>query len=320
MRPYLLDFLIEAHAAFGLLPETLFLTVNLLDRYCSRRIVYKKHYQLVGCAALLIASKYGDRKDRVPTIKELKGMCCSLYEDDMFVQMEWHVLQTLNWIIGHPTVDSFIQVALERLQFDEEVECMAYYIAEIGMFERQFIGKKASDMARSSLALARCVLGRPQEHVTEWAGQFDSQTLLALAGQINKPSKILSRKYASAHLCRASLTLEDFLIKQEEASRLNSALPPTPPSEACAEGFSKPVTHHQPATPCKQPMVPAYNNGCLTPPDTPTDDDYFAGQQLSNHHSVVGGHRPPTPPIMNYQHYTGHDRLPPISTLVGAVY
>ena len=41
MRPYLIDFLIEAHAAFALLPETLFLTVNLLDRYCSRRVVYK---------------------------------------------------------------------------------------------------------------------------------------------------------------------------------------------------------------------------------------------------------------------------------------
>ena len=319
MRPYLLDFLIEAHAAFGLLPETLFLTVNLLDRYCSRRIVYKKHYQLVGCAALLIASKYGDRKDHVPTIKELKGMCCALYEDDMFLQMEWHVLQTLNWIIGHPTIDSFIQVALERLTFDEEVECMAYYIAEIGLFERQFVGIKASDMARSSLALARCVLGRPQEHVTEWAGQFDSQTLLALASAISKPSKILSRKYASAQLCRVSLILEDFLIKQDEASRLNNALPPTPPSEACVEDMNRLTV--QPVTPCKQPVASAYMNGCLTPPDTPTNDEYHINQQVSGHHPPpIGGHRPPTPPMMDYQHYTNQNRLPPISSLIGAVY
>jgi hypothetical protein len=65
MRPYLIDFLIEPNAAFGPLPETLFLTVNLLGRYCSKRVVYKQHYQLVGCAALLIAAKYGDKKDRV---------------------------------------------------------------------------------------------------------------------------------------------------------------------------------------------------------------------------------------------------------------
>ena len=110
MRPYLLDFLVEAHAAFQLLPETLFLAVNLLDRYCSRRVVYKRHYQLVGCAALLISAKYGDKKDRVPTVRELKSMCCALYDDEMFTQMEWHVLQTLNWAVGHTTVDAFLQM------------------------------------------------------------------------------------------------------------------------------------------------------------------------------------------------------------------
>ncbi|TKA64817.1 hypothetical protein B0A49_11450, partial [Cryomyces minteri] len=129
MRPYLLDFLIEAHHAFQLLPETLFLAVNLLDRYCSRRVVYKRHYQLVGCAALLIAAKYGDRKERVPTIGELRSMCCALYDHDMFTQMEWHVLQTLNWIIGHPTVDNFLQIALAELPEDDpEVEHMSLYI------------------------------------------------------------------------------------------------------------------------------------------------------------------------------------------------
>src|SRR3978361_100861 len=100
MRPYLLDFLLEAHHAFQLLPETLLLAVNLLDRYCSKRIVYKRHYQLVGCAALLIAAKYGDRKERVPMIRELKSMCCSLYDEDMFTQMARHVFNSVEVVIG----------------------------------------------------------------------------------------------------------------------------------------------------------------------------------------------------------------------------
>ncbi|KAK7177570.1 cyclin domain-containing protein [Paraphaeosphaeria sporulosa] len=125
MRLYLLDFLIEAHAAFQLLPETLFLAVNLLDRYCSRRFVYKRHYQLVGCAAMLIAAKYGDKKDHVPSVRELELMCCSLYDDEVFIQMERHVLQTLNWILGHPTIDAFLQVALAEEPFDPEVEHMS---------------------------------------------------------------------------------------------------------------------------------------------------------------------------------------------------
>ncbi|KAI8648887.1 Cyclin N-terminal domain-containing protein [Fusarium sp. Ph1] len=112
MRPYLLDFLIEARASFTLLPETLFLTINLLDRRCPKRVVYKQHYQLVGCAALLIAAKYGGKKDRIPMIHELNNMCYGLYDAGKFTQMEMHVLNTLDWLIGHPTVDCFARLRL----------------------------------------------------------------------------------------------------------------------------------------------------------------------------------------------------------------
>ena len=44
---------------FKFMPETLFLTVNLIDRFlvCSESIP-RKNLQLVGIAAMLIASKY----------------------------------------------------------------------------------------------------------------------------------------------------------------------------------------------------------------------------------------------------------------------
>ncbi|GKU12705.1 unnamed protein product, partial [Fusarium langsethiae] len=90
MRPYLIDFLIEAHTELGLLPETLFLTMNLVDRYCSKRVVYKEQYQLLGCAALLIATKYTEKKDRIPSSIELHDFCCGLYAHGMFARMEMH--------------------------------------------------------------------------------------------------------------------------------------------------------------------------------------------------------------------------------------
>ena len=36
MRAILIDWIIEVHLKFKLLPETLFLTVNLIDRYLER--------------------------------------------------------------------------------------------------------------------------------------------------------------------------------------------------------------------------------------------------------------------------------------------
>lgn len=273
MRPYLLDFLVEAHAAFQLLPETLFLAVNLLDCYCSRRVVYKRHYQLVGCAALLIAAKYGDKKDRVPTVRELKSMCCSLYEDEMFTQMEWHVLQTLNWAVGHPTVDAFLQIALSEAPYDAEVEHMTLYIAEIALFHKEFVSTRPSVLARSALALARCILSRPQARTSEWAGAYDAQTVIGLSNHLYQPSPVLSRKYGSVHLSNVSTIVDEFLQRQAQIARRDAA-PPTPPPTITIED-AKPVAGlYGPQTPPKTPYGAVIHNGCLTPPITPETEQF----------------------------------------------
>ena len=279
MRPYLLDFLIEAHAAFALLPETLFLTVNILDRYCSKRVVYRKHYQLVGVTALLVAAKYGDCKDRVPTIKELGKMCCNLYEEHTFIEMEWHVLQTLDWVIGHPTVDSFLQLARESTMYDAEAEHLALYIAEIAMFHREFVSKRASDVARSAMALARIILGRKQPEPGSWEASYDQRTLLALSNVVSGPSTILSQKYASSHLSRASSTLRNFLVRN---SIITPPLQPVaPPRAALSSTYLQVPKHNAPVylTPVKG-NGHHMSHGALTPPETP-DVDVFGANNFS---------------------------------------
>jgi hypothetical protein len=58
MRSILVDFLIEVHLNFKLVPETLYLTINLIDRYLQLKEVPRPKLQLVGVTSLLIASKY----------------------------------------------------------------------------------------------------------------------------------------------------------------------------------------------------------------------------------------------------------------------
>lgn len=298
MRPYLIDFLIEAHAAFQLLPETLFLAVNLLDRYCSKRVVYKRHYQLVGCAALLIAAKYGDRKERVPMIKELKSMCCSLYDEEMFTQMEWHVLNTLDWVIGHPTVDTWMQLSLKETGDDLQVEHMALFISEIALYHKDFVQCKSSVMSSASLALARGILGRP-EQMDSYG--HDSATILRLSQMLDTPSQVLARKYAAPHLSRASVILETFVRQQQDAIRRVS--PPTPPCETVA---MKPVPSQNmfPGTPQK----PYGNvvNGYMTPPITPEGEYFVNGNEIKGYH--VAPRCPVTPtPIQNHP-YASHNQ------------
>lgn len=309
MRPYLLDFLIEAHSAFQLLPSTLFLTINLLDRYCSKRVVYKRHYQLVGCAALLIAAKYGDKKEHVPTIKELKSMCCSLYDDDMFLQMEWHVLQTLGWTIGHPTVDSFLQIALADLPYDPELEHLSLYILEMALFHREFVSKPSADLAKASLALARCILNRPQPRHTDWAADYDSSLLLSLSQQLHQPSQVLRRKYSSAHYSRIARLLDHFLARQASIANGTYA-PPTPPTDN-SDTESKPYGGEAGLA---TPQKPSQVHGYLTPPVTPENEGYVNAE--GNHNVSKGAVNttcpasPTPPPAMSYADTHMYDAEP----------
>lgn len=41
MRAILIDWLVDVHLKFKLVPETLFLTVNLIDRYLEKKNVTK---------------------------------------------------------------------------------------------------------------------------------------------------------------------------------------------------------------------------------------------------------------------------------------
>jgi len=285
MRPSLIDFMLEAHAAFVLMPETLFLAINLFDRYCSRRVVYKQHYQLVGCASLLIAAKYGDKKDRVPQIHELSNVCCGMYDIGMFVQMEMHVLNTLDWIVGHPTVDFFVRLTAAEESDSTEVRHMAGYLAEIALYHRDFVSCRPSVMARASLTLARAILGRSDMVDGDW-DQEDNAVMIALSQVLHAPSMTLARKYSSPHFSRVSTLLSEFLAAQAAIARRNAAMaaaqssltPQSPAVEADdlrhdssnANVYSTPSKGHGPTT------GPA-EGGYMTPPITP--DGYITTQQ-----------------------------------------
>ncbi|RCI12306.1 hypothetical protein L249_1319 [Ophiocordyceps polyrhachis-furcata BCC 54312] len=273
MRPYLIDFLIEAHAAFVLLPETLFLTVNLLDRYCSRRVVYRHHYQLVGCAALLIAAKYGDKKDRVPQISELSNMCCALYDGGMFSQMEMHLLDTLEWSIGHPTVDFYIHLMVTYEGHGAVVDCLASYLSEMALYHRDFVSVRPSVLARVCLTVASFVLGRSEG--MEFGPDEEKTVAESLFRHLDSPSPTLARKYSSTGTYRVSQRLAEFLAARAAEAASSMAQrhvdPPTPPPMEKRGGDIY-------STPHKGQVVAtvAAMDGYLTPPITPDGGCFVA--------------------------------------------
>lgn len=194
MRPYLLDFLVELHQLFRMQPATLFLCVNIIDRYCAKRIVFKRHYQLVGCTALWIAAKYEDKKLRVPTLRELAVMCRHAYDEEMFLQMEFHILATLEWLLSHPCLEDCLQMAIADAGVLDQVTPCKYsrpaglplkvlavtavgrFFCELSLYDRYFVGVPTSLVAVAANLLACLMLGVP-------AAAAHLRTLMSLAGR-----------------------------------------------------------------------------------------------------------------------------------------
>ncbi|QRV76680.1 Cyclin, N-terminal domain [Ceratobasidium sp. AG-Ba] len=215
MRPCLVDFLIEVHLQFRLRPETLYLALNIVDRYVSRRVVYKKHYQLVGCSALWIAAKFEDAKDRVPTVQDLHTMCRATYDESAFIQMEGHVLATIQWTVGHPTAESWLRIACTNVCFeDTETQHVARFIMETTLFYREFIDYPPSVLANASLLLGRHVLGKARRAHEMTPEILEVVRLLdeLYATRIQELSPVVVEKYNPSYFSNASAKTVRFYL------------------------------------------------------------------------------------------------------------
>lgn len=237
MRPCLVDFLVEVHFTFRLRPETLYLTLNIIDRYVSRRIVYVKHYQLVGCAALWIAAKFEDAKDRVPTVQDLVAICHDTYDESAFIQMESHVLTTIQWTLGHPTAEAWLRlICCGHSVEDAKVQHVARFLMEITLFYREFVRHSPSSIALAALTLSRFLCGKPRRPWEETEECLEVIELLdtRLAKHVNDLSETLVRKYSYAFYSKAATFVVQFylqggrFVRQPLATLPVSAFPVTP--------------------------------------------------------------------------------------------
>lgn len=160
MRIILVDWLIEVHRKFELMPETLYLTVNIVDRYLSMKVVRKRELQLVGISAMLIASKY--EEIWAPEVSDFVVISDNAYVREQVLVMEKSILEKLEWYLTVPTPYVFlIRYIKASIPSDKEMENMVLYLAELGLMHYSTIILYCPSMiAASAVYAARCTLGK----------------------------------------------------------------------------------------------------------------------------------------------------------------
>ncbi|WPG99855.1 Hypothetical protein R9X50_00267500 [Acrodontium crateriforme] len=156
MRAVLMDWVIQVHGRFNLLPETLFLTVNYIDRFLSCKIVSLGKLQLVGATAIFVAAKY--EEVQCPTIAEIIYMVDGGYTAEELLKAERFMLSMLQFELGWPGPMSFLRRISKADDYDLETRTLAKYFLEITVMDERFVGCTPSFLAAGAHCMARLML------------------------------------------------------------------------------------------------------------------------------------------------------------------
>ena len=184
MRAILIDWLITVHDAFNCLPSTLYLCVNIVDRYCAMENVdVRNELQKVGISALLIASKHEERE--IPDVKTFAWTCDGAYSAKDVTDMEWKILQKLNWRVWVPTVYSFYHLLLGELKAPEYIYHKVQLYTERTLLEHSILKYNPSEICCASVILAYSG-DRPHDASLSNSLEINQVSILSILGKCCK--------------------------------------------------------------------------------------------------------------------------------------
>ncbi|TYI21705.1 hypothetical protein ES332_A06G056600v1 [Gossypium tomentosum] len=190
MRAILIDWLVEVSEEYKLVPDTLYLTVSLIDRFLSHNVIEKQRLQLVGVSCILIASKY--EEICAPRVEEFCFITDNTYSSGEVLKMERKILNFLYFQLSVPTTKTFLRRFIQAAQATYkdpciELEFLANYLAELSLVEYNFLKFLPSLIAASAVFLARWTLNQSVhpwdptlEHYTSYKASELKTTVLAL--------------------------------------------------------------------------------------------------------------------------------------------
>ena len=152
MRSILVDWLVDVHLKFKLVVETLFLAVNMIDRYLERAEVSRQKLQLVGITAMFIASKYEEIYP--PDLRDFVYVTDKAYTKQQILAMEGKILKALNFNVTVTSSFLFLQRFAKLLSMNEKAYMMARYLLELALVEYSFLKYTPSNIAASAAYLA----------------------------------------------------------------------------------------------------------------------------------------------------------------------
>ena len=201
-----------------MLPETLWIAINIVDRFLTRRVVSLVKLQLVGVTAMFIAAKY--EEILAPSVDEFVFMTENGYTKEEILKGERIVLQTLDFKVSqYCSPYSWMRKISKADDYDIQTRTLGKFLAEVTLLDYRFLRCKPSLVAAVAMYSARKMLGGDwvrsacgsiafsliADHVTRFHFRSPrTQRLCTIPGSLRSIWKLVTNGSARSSLKRTS--------------------------------------------------------------------------------------------------------------------
>ncbi|GAA5834486.1 hypothetical protein JCM11251_007020 [Rhodosporidiobolus azoricus] len=211
MRTTLIDWLLQVHMRYHMLPETLWIAINIIDRFLSNRVVSLIKFQLVGVTAMFIAAKY--EEIMAPSVEEFVYMTEGGYSRDEILRGERIILQSLEFnVSSYCSPYSWVRRISKADDYDIQTRTLSKFLMEVTLLDHRFLRAKPSMIAAIGMYLARRMLGGDWNEAFVFYSNYTEAQLLVPSGflleSIAAPGfeeKFVYKKYSNKKFLKASI-------------------------------------------------------------------------------------------------------------------
>lgn len=210
-RALLVDWMIEVQETFELNHETLYLAVKLVDIFLanSKEKYPRDRLQLIGSAAIFIASKYDERQP--PLIDDFLYVSDDSYTRAQLEEMEKTMLRGVFFDLGAPLSYSFIRRYAKACKVDMQKLTLGRYILETSLMYLDICIASESEVAAGAFLLALRMIdgtaewtpvmqkysGLKAEQVEPWVWTLNHMLHMRLSGKgVNAKLVTAYQKYS----------------------------------------------------------------------------------------------------------------------------
>ncbi|TIB43067.1 hypothetical protein E3P83_00970 [Wallemia ichthyophaga] len=219
MRSTLIDWLLQVHLRYHMLPETLWIAINIIDRFLSVRVVSLVKLQLVGVTAMFIAAKY--EEILAPSVDEFVYMTENGYTREEILKGERIILQTLNFSVSsYSSPYTWVRRISKADDYDIQTRTLSKFIMEVALLDHRFLRARPSLTAAVGMYVSRLMLGGDwNEDFVYYSGFSEKQLekpteyILETLCQPRFDSQFCYKKYSNKKFLKASIFARDWALK-----------------------------------------------------------------------------------------------------------